>query len=63
VANRLFDGADVHIGPGTGYMGPDAVYGVMSAELARRDLGFAVTDDLTTTLRRYRALAREVGIA
>src|SRR5262249_36828101 len=26
-ANRLFDGADVHFGPGTGYMGRDAVYG------------------------------------
>jgi len=35
----------------------------MSTELACRDLGFEVTDDLATTLRRYRTLARELLIA
>ena len=48
-------GADIEVGPGLEYMGPDFVYGVMDPSLARAELGFAAEPDPTVNARRFAA--------
>ncbi|MBN9622265.1 MAG: hypothetical protein J0H06_04810, partial [Actinobacteria bacterium] len=48
-------GADIEVGPGLEYMGPDFVYGVMDPVRARAELGFAAEPDPTVNARRFAA--------
>lgn len=48
-------GADIEVGPGLEYMGPDFVYGVMDPALAQAELGFEAEADPTVNARRFAA--------
>jgi UDP-glucose 4-epimerase len=48
-------GAEIEVGPGLEYMGPDFVYGVMDPSLARGELGFEAEPDPTVNARRFAA--------
>jgi UDP-glucose 4-epimerase len=48
-------GADIEVGPGLEYMGPDFVYGVMDPSSARAELGFEAEPDPTVNTRRFAA--------
>jgi UDP-glucose 4-epimerase len=48
-------GADIEVGPGLEYMGPDFVYGVMDPGLARAELGFDPDPDPAAGARRFAA--------
>jgi UDP-glucose 4-epimerase len=48
-------GADIEVGPGLEYMGPDFVYGVMDPSLARAELGFEAEADPSVNARRFAA--------
>jgi UDP-glucose 4-epimerase len=48
-------GAEIEVGPGLEYMGPDFVYGVMDPALAHADLGFEPEPDPTVNARRFAA--------
>lgn len=48
-------GAEIEVGPGLEYMGPDFVYGILDPTLAREELGFEAPADHTANTRRFLA--------
>lgn len=46
-------GAEIEIGPGLEYMGPNFVYGILDPTLAREELGFEAGADHAANVRRF----------